>query len=254
MELLMEYGLELALAIINGIFVVVIASIRRQRNKEREAHEREMRNKEARLETIENKQIRIQSEADAQKAQMEIFKDMIADIPKSRETWQAVIDRMSARRKDESDRLTEVLDKLDVSVDNNTQSILNLSSVLEIQSEKYIKIADNIHRTETASQASKEASEQALRVVTEKSQHIEKLIADLKKELADIRETQETHITSAGERHTEAAIKFARITEKLGSIEVELGEIRGYLNPPTPPKPPNEIDLPAQDETDTNAA
>jgi chromosome segregation ATPase len=87
-----------------------------------------------RMEALESQQIRIQSEAATQREQMNIFKSMVADIPKTRETWQSIIDRMSSRRSEMEQKMTDAYNKQNTLIAANTSAFQNLTAMVELQS------------------------------------------------------------------------------------------------------------------------
>jgi hypothetical protein len=88
-----------------------------------------------RLEQVENQQIKIQSEADQQKAQLQIVSDMATGSFRAQEQWQRVMD-VNSERQLQAEQLQHEDRKLFIeSIKKNTETTANLTEMLEIQSE-----------------------------------------------------------------------------------------------------------------------
>lgn len=207
-----------------------------------------IKDKDAKLETIENTQIKIQAEADKmrseteqRKSELNLLRETVANAFKSDERWQQTTTA-------NNDKIVAVIERLDTTLDRTSQrtidSLAATTGMMEI-------VSTQLGNNNEFSKRAEEASLQTLKIVTEKTAHIQQEITELKRELIDIRETQDSHITSAGTRHTENNIKFARITETLGTMESELAGIRALLQPLPPTPPANEIPLNQPENTET---
>lgn len=115
-----------------------------------------LKDKDAALETIENKQIKIQSEADNTKAQLDILREMASGTFKSQEQWQSVVNTMSARKHGDDERLAGSLDKL-------ATASVNLTEMLEIHSEQLQQLVTTVQDSDKRSQTTLQAMEQIAR-------------------------------------------------------------------------------------------
>lgn len=115
-----------------------------------------LKDKDAALETIENKQIKIQSEADNTKAQLDILREMANGTFKSQEQWQGVVNTMSERKHEDNERLANSLDRL-------SAASTNLTEMIEIHSEQLQHLVTTVQDSDKRSQTTLQVMEQLAR-------------------------------------------------------------------------------------------
>lgn len=106
-----------------------------QRRTEVRLREQEAKNEviENRQRTIQNEQIRAQSEANSAAADRLNTQKLIEVIGATNERWQKVVDAMSARKYEEETHMIAVLDKLDTTIDRNSNSVDELADGVAAQ-------------------------------------------------------------------------------------------------------------------------
>lgn len=92
--------------------------------------EKELTELRMRLEPLELERLRQQNEAKQIEATNNNMKNLIDVIAATNDRWQKVVDAISERKHDDETRLIAVLDKLDGSIDRNSQSVDELAGGL----------------------------------------------------------------------------------------------------------------------------
>lgn len=153
-----------------------------------------LRDKDAKLKTIENKQSIQQAEADQQKAQLEIVRELAAGAFKSQETWQSVVNTMSERRRESDTEISRALKE-------NAQAVSNLSSVLEIQVTTYSNFKTVVEDSLRAFVLSADATYKSVDSQKEELTLVQQAIKTLTTRIDDMIDLEEKHILSQDERH-----------------------------------------------------
>lgn len=194
--------------------------------KQKQKHDREMKDKDARLEEIESLQIKIQSDANAQATQLDILKSSIANQAESDKRWHHWIDERSKRDverdMERETRMLDVLERLNTSIYDNTQSVANMSQVAEIQSVRYVElVTSNRETTQSVMKEAKatRASVDTIKSTIEKSFNlVQSALTTLQKRFDDITELEETHIEAQGARHDEQIDRSDGLRDEIRSL------------------------------------
>lgn len=159
----------------------------------------QIKDKEAKIEMLESEQIKIvseqikiQAQADTTRKRVEIYGEVVAEIPKARETWQGVINRMSEHRLEGDRRIAEsqkhlasAIEGLDKTIANDSEqtsvAINNLSHILEIQAQHYQELRSDIKKLQVD-------SNQNNTLMTESQQSIQKTATKTHQDVSEVLE------------------------------------------------------------------
>ena len=254
MDKLMDVLLQVLPTIITGILAYVMYSTRARYAQEMAEQKRistEQNDAHAlRIQALQNENTQTQ-------AQLEIIKEFAAGVPKNQETWQSVLNNMSARRLEGDKEIAGALREIASINRTYTQEIDDFGSILEIHTTTHgaltKKIDDSMYTfVETAKVTNTTVDSQK-----EELQLLIKSNDTLASRLDDLIAIDESHVLDEGTRHEIlrkdnsehkaelVAIKNALLTGN-SILENILKRIEGSTQPLPAPETWNE-------ETETTA-
>lgn len=216
--------------------------------------ERSRARDKARLEALENQQIQIQSDADNRKAQWDFVQQLIADIPKNRETWQATIKDMAQKNHERAEQVFVIMDKTNTALDGAASSIVDLSNVLETQSSRFEQLEQTNKETQRIvtenTQATRATVESIKTTITQQFELVENALKTLDNRFDNMLTRQTTQLENQDDIHRELRAVSDAI-KTMGLVVTNIHTLVKKLDPPTPP--PKEIPL-TQPDTEKKSA
>lgn len=247
----MEYLLEIALAIIGGLLAIgqyrarthhtrEIARLQSEAESRANHHAQEM----AKLqhESDERKRVAdeqnnrhafeiqaLKGESDQQKAQLDIIKEFAAGVPKNQESWQSVLNTMSARRLEGDKEIAKALRELAQASHANNKEINNLSDILEIQASAYGALRETIDNDLNTFVTSAAATHRAVDSQKQELQLVNSAIGNLTTRIDDLIAIDESHVLDEGTRHDTLRDASREHKEELVAINGALKTMNAIL-------------------------
>jgi chromosome segregation ATPase len=200
-KLLMDTLLQVLPTIITGILAYLMRQSHTRHTKEL-AEQRRLADEQKRIADEQNNEHKLQIQAlqnenTQTQAQLEIIKEYATGTPKMQETWQSVLNTMSARRLEGDKEMAQALREIAQTSRVYTQEIDDFGSILEIHTTTHglleKKIDDGVSATKTTA-AAVESQKEELQLVS-------KSIGTLTNRLDDLIAVDETHVLDEGTRY-----------------------------------------------------
>jgi len=206
----MNYLLEILLSIVVGLlgiaqlrsrthYATQIAEQKRQTDEQNNSHALQIQS--------------LQSESGQQKAQLEIIKELATGIPKNQETWQSVLNNMSARRLEGDKEIAGGLRELALTNRDNTKAIDGIAGIIEINTTAYGTLRTKVEESMTTFVQAASATHKAVDSQSQGLALVQLALETLTTRIDDLIDIKGSNIEAQGKRHNE--LKKASAEQKL---------------------------------------
>lgn len=167
------------------------------------------------LESLELRQIKVQSDADQAKAHADNFRELITHIKESDTRWQNIIDRKSEREHAMDNRYVSTLERF-------TSAITDQKDLIEVLAAQIGQIKANVDNSMESILLANGKSRSDIEQVRIEIGMAQQALLILTTRIEDMIGMQETNIEAQAHRHTEMRIVDNKNAEELTAINITL--------------------------------